>query len=59
MTEHECKEVPLIELLESVPRDAQLAVECTDYIGTTYYPVGHLCHEAARVLRDQLKEKNI
>ena len=52
------KEVPLVELLESVPQNARLFVDDEDGNGTTHYPVGHLCQEAAKALRDRLAQPN-
>lgn len=46
----EAKQTPLIELLESVPRDAVLVVE-HDQFSSSSHPVGRLCHEAAAALR--------
>lgn len=49
------KQTPLIDLLESVPRDAVLVVE-HDQFSSSSYPVGRLCHEAAAALRAVLAE---
>lgn len=46
----EAKQTPLIDLLESVPRDAVLVVE-HDQFSSSFRPVGRLCHEAAAALR--------
>lgn len=46
----EAKQTPLIDLLESVPRDAVLVVE-HDQFSSSFSPVGRLCHEAAAELR--------
>lgn len=43
-------EVPLVELLESVPLDARHIEE--EEFSTTYHPVGELCHQAAHALRN-------
>jgi len=48
-------EVPLVELLERVPKDARFWVE--EKHSSTYHPVGRLCHEAATMLR-QLQAEN-
>lgn len=48
----EAKQVPLIELLERVPKDARLEVNDGPY-STSYYPVGRNCHDAAAELRRQ------
>ena len=42
-------EVPLVELLENVPKDARFVQE--EEFSSTYHPVGRLCHEAAFMLR--------
>jgi hypothetical protein len=47
-------EVPLVELLESVPKDARLCVDDSDGMGTSYFPIGRMCHEAAETLRTRL-----
>ena len=46
----EAKQTPLIDLLESVPRDAVLVFE-HDQFSSSSHPVGRLCHEAAAELR--------
>lgn len=46
----EAKQTPLIDLLESVPRDAVLVFE-HDQFSSSLHPVGRLCHEAAAELR--------
>jgi hypothetical protein len=46
--DEQCCEVPLIELLRRVPRDARFW-ERTE-TESTHYPVGRLCHEAADAL---------
>jgi hypothetical protein len=40
----------LIELLERIPQDAQLAIECDDFFHSVY-AVGKLCSAAAIALR--------
>jgi hypothetical protein len=47
-------EVPLHELLESVPSDARLVIDYADGKGTRFIPVGRLCREAATALRTAL-----
>ena len=47
-------EVPLVELLERVPKDARFWVE--EKHSSTHYPVGRLSHEAAEMLRQQQAE---
>lgn len=49
------KQTPLIDLLESVPRDAVLVYE-HDQFSSSSHPVGRLCHEAAAALRVVLAE---
>jgi hypothetical protein len=38
-------QVPLVELLKSVPNDARFVQE--EGFSSAYYPVGTLCHQAA------------
>ena len=47
-------QVPLHELLESVPLDARLVIDYADGRGTAFIPVGRYCHEAATALRTHL-----
>ena len=47
-------QVPLHELLESVPLDARLVIDYADGRGTAFIPVGRYCHEAATALRTAL-----
>jgi hypothetical protein len=47
-------EVPLHELLESVPLDARLVIDDADGKGTRFIPVGRACREAATALRAAL-----
>ena len=49
-------QVPLVEQLESVPQDARLCIDDADGMGTHYFPIGNMCHEAAKVLRAKLSE---
>ena len=54
----EGKQVPLIEMLQSVPIGARLAIDDGPY-STTYYNVGALCHRAAAALKSvNYTEKN-
>lgn len=54
-SERECKQVPLIELLSSVPHTARLVIEEGPY-STRYIPVGRYCHEAAAALASRSTE---
>ena len=49
----EANQVPLVELLAAVPADIRIGVDDgNDWkAGTTWHPVGQLCHEAAAELR--------
>jgi hypothetical protein len=49
----EAKQVPLVELLAAVPADIRIGVDDgSDWkAGTTWHPVGLLCHDAAAELR--------
>jgi hypothetical protein len=49
----ETNQVPLVELLAAVPADIRIGVDDgNDWkAGTTWHPVGLLCHEAAAELR--------
>lgn len=51
----DAKQIPLIEQLERVPADARLVVDEGDFC-TRYIPVGRICHEAAKALRDRLAQ---
>ena len=44
------QQVPLIQLLRRVPENAKLIVDNADGMGSTFHPVGRLCHEAAEAL---------
>lgn len=46
----DAKQVPLRELLASVPADARLVIDDADGKGTRSIPVGRLCQEAAAAL---------
>ena len=48
----DAKQVPLRELLASVPPDARLVIDDADGKGTRFIPVGRLCQEAAAALAD-------
>ena len=50
----EACEVPLVEQLERVPKDARLVIDDADGMGTRFIPVGRMCHEAATALRTQI-----
>lgn len=52
----DAKQVPLHELLASVPVDARLVIDDADGMCTTFIPVGRLCQEAAAALRAALAE---
>ena len=49
----ETNQVPLVELLAAVPADLRIGVDDGNgwKPGTTWHPVGLLCHEAAAELR--------
>ena len=49
-------QVPLVEQLESVPQDARLCIDDADGMGTHYFPIGNMCHEAAKAIRAKLSE---
>lgn len=48
----QAKQVPLRELLASVPADARLVIDDADGKGTRFIPVGRLCQEAAAALAE-------
>lgn len=48
--------VPLHEELAGVPRNAKLVVDDADGMGTSFIPVGRMCHEAAEALRARLAQ---
>ena len=52
----EAKQVPLRELLASVPPDARLVIDDADGKGTRFIPVGRLCQEAAAALAQPVPE---
>ncbi len=56
----EANQVPLVELLAAVPADIRIGVDDgNDWkAGTTWHPIGLLCHDAAAELRrlDELAE---
>jgi uncharacterized UPF0160 family protein len=58
-TQHKALQVPLYELLEAVPKDTRIGVHDSDEwnAGTTWHPVGAMCHQAAAELR-RLQEVN-
>jgi hypothetical protein len=49
----EALQVPLHELLEAIPEDWRIGVKDNDdwSAGTTWHPVGVMCHQAAAELR--------
>jgi formylmethanofuran dehydrogenase subunit E len=49
-------EVPLVEQLESVPKDARLVIDDADGMGTRFIPVGRMCHDAAKSLRQAIEQ---
>jgi len=49
-------EVPLVEQLESVPTNARLVIDDADGMGTQYIPVGRMCHDASKALRQAIAE---
>jgi hypothetical protein len=49
-------EVPLVEQLESVPTNARLVIDDADGMGTRYIPVGRMCHDASKALRQAIAE---
>jgi hypothetical protein len=53
MTDSQAKQVPLIDLLDAVPVDVRIGVDDGhDWkAGTTWHPVGRLCHDASAELR--------
>jgi hypothetical protein len=53
MNNDQAKQVPLVELLDEVPADVRIGVQDDEgwQSGTTWHPVGQLCHEAAAELR--------
>jgi hypothetical protein len=55
----EALQVPLHELLEAIPEDWRIGVKDNDdwSAGTTWHPVGVMCHQAAAELR-RLHEVN-
>ncbi len=53
----EACEVPLLELLESIPNNVRVRAYTEDGMSTTHYPVVHLCRKAAAELR-RLHEVN-
>ncbi len=55
----EALQVPLHELLEAIPEDWRIGVKDNDdwSAGTTWHPVGVMCHQAATELR-RLHEVN-
>ena len=54
----QAKQTPLVELLDAVPEDVRIGVQDGEvwHAGTTWHPVGFLCHEAAAKLRRLVAE---
>ena len=52
----DAKQVPLRELLASVPADARLLIDDADGLGSRSIPVGRLCQEAAAALEEPVQE---
>ena len=52
----EAGQVPLRELLASVPADTRLVIDDADGKGTRFIPVGRLCQEAAAALAEPVQE---
>ena len=50
------REVPLYELLEAVPEKARLVIDSENELSTQYIPVGTLCQQAAKELRQALAQ---
>jgi hypothetical protein len=55
MSEEDARETPLVELLESVPKNARMIYEHSEFCSENI-PVGDLCHKAAKALRDRLAQ---
>ena len=55
----EAYEVPLVEQLERVLKDARLVIDDADGMGTRFIPVGRMCHEAATALRQAKGEEHM
>lgn len=49
-------EVPLHEQLANVPRNARLVIDDSDGMGTSFIPVGRMCHEASEALSSRLSQ---
>lgn len=51
--DEQAKQTPLVELLDAVPEDVRIGTQdgADWHAGTTWHPVGRLCHEAAAELR--------
>ena len=51
--DEQAKQTPLVELLDAVPEDVRIGTQDSENwnAGTTWHPVGRLCHEAATELR--------
>ena len=55
----DAKQVPLRELLASIPEDARLVIDDADGKGTRFIPVGRLCQEAAAALAEPVQEQPV
>jgi hypothetical protein len=60
MSEDKARAVPLIERLRKVPKHARHAEDwpASKGLGTSYYPTGALCHEAADALAQHQTERD-
>jgi hypothetical protein len=60
MSEDKACAVPLIERLRKVPKHARHAEDwpASKGLGTSYYPTGALCHEAADALAQHQTERD-
>jgi len=49
----QAKQTPLVELLDAIPEDVRIGTQDGEdwNAGTSWHPVGRLCHEAAAELR--------
>ena len=50
----EALEVPLVERLESIPKDARLVIE--DKLSSSYFAIGSMCHEASAMIHRLVEE---
>jgi hypothetical protein len=49
-------EVPLVEQLDAVPRNARLWIENPNGMGSRHFPIGLMCYKAAEALRARLAQ---